>query len=434
MPRVPSVPAYRHHKARNLAVVTIRQADGMRRAIYLGKLNSAESRAEYARIVAELAVHPLPPPQGAARPNGLTVAELLAAFKGHAESHYRRSDGTVTGEVREYGAASRLLRELYGHTPGAEFGPLKLKAVREAMIQAGWCRGVINKRVDRVKRLFKWAASEEMVPVAVFESLRTVAGLREGRSPAREAEPVRPVEPAAVDATLSFLNRHVRAMVELQRLTGMRPGEVCRMRLADIDRSGPVWVYRPVQHKTRHHGKSRVVMIGPKGQKVILGFLAGGLVEPEAPLFSPLRAREERYAVMREMRRSKVPPSQTNRRAAKPKRQPATSYSPHSYAHAVEDACSRAFPPPPALAKRADETAKQWRDRLTADERTEVKAWRRRHHWHPNQLRHAYASEVRKEHGLEAAQVLLGHSRADVTQVYAERNESLAAAVAAKIG
>jgi site-specific recombinase XerC len=56
------------------------------------------------------------------------------------------------------------------------------------------------------------------------------------------------------------------------------------------------------------------------------------------------------------------------------------------------------------------------------------------HRWHPNQLRHAYATQVRKDFGLEAAQVALGHSRADVTQVYAERDVGLAAAVAAKIG
>ena len=46
----------------------------------------------------------------------------------------------------------------------------------------------------------------------------------------------------------------------------------------------------------------------------------------------------------------------------------------------------------------------------------------------------AFGTKVRKEHGLEAAQVMLGHSRADVTQVYAERNEALAATIAAKIG
>jgi len=45
-----------------------------------------------------------------------------------------------------------------------------------------------------------------------------------------------------------------------------------------------------------------------------------------------------------------------------------------------------------------------------------------------------YATKVRKDHGLEAAQILLGHSRADVTQVYAERDEAKAINVARKIG
>jgi hypothetical protein len=63
-----------------------------------------------------------------------------------------------------------------------------------------------------------------------------------------------------------------------------------------------------------------------------------------------------------------------------------------------------------------------------------VTAWRKTHRWHPNHLRHAFATRVRKYHGLEAAQVVLGHARADVTQVYAERNEELAAMVVAKIG
>lgn len=55
-------------------------------------------------------------------------------------------------------------------------------------------------------------------------------------------------------------------------------------------------------------------------------------------------------------------------------------------------------------------------------------------HWHPNQLRHAHATAVRRQCGLEGAQVALGHERADVTQVYAERNSSLAIEIAAEIG
>jgi hypothetical protein len=51
-----------------------------------------------------------------------------------------------------------------------------------------------------------------------------------------------------------------------------------------------------------------------------------------------------------------------------------------------------------------------------------------------NQPRHSHGTKLRKEHGLEAAQVMLGHSRADVTQVYAERGQQLAATFAATIG
>jgi integrase len=54
--------------------------------------------------------------------------------------------------------------------------------------------------------------------------------------------------------------------------------------------------------------------------------------------------------------------------------------------------------------------------------------------WAPNQLRHAAATEIRKEYGLEAAQVILGHAKADVTQVYAEANLGRGRDVARKIG
>jgi hypothetical protein len=55
MPRSPSVPSYRLHRPSGQAVVTIRTASGERRDVYLGAYNSPESRAEYGRIIAELA-------------------------------------------------------------------------------------------------------------------------------------------------------------------------------------------------------------------------------------------------------------------------------------------------------------------------------------------------------------------------------------------
>jgi hypothetical protein len=58
MPRLPSsTPAYCRHKARNLAVTTVRLANGKRKDIYLGKWNSAASRAEHGRIAGLVAAN-----------------------------------------------------------------------------------------------------------------------------------------------------------------------------------------------------------------------------------------------------------------------------------------------------------------------------------------------------------------------------------------
>jgi integrase len=51
-------------------------------------------------------------------------------------------------------------------------------------------------------------------------------------------------------------------------------------------------------------------------------------------------------------------------------------------------------------------------------------------HWHPHQLRHAAATRLRKEHGLEAARVVLGHAGAAVTELYAEIDHEKARRVA----
>jgi len=60
--------------------------------------------------------------------------------------------------------------------------------------------------------------------------------------------------------------------------------------------------------------------------------------------------------------------------------------------------------------------------------------WRSAHRWSPNQLRHAAATEINSKFGLEAAQVTLGHAKADVTQIYAERDLNKAASVMREIG
>jgi len=265
------------------------------------------------------------------------------------------------------------------------------------MIEKGLARGVINQRIARIRRVFKWAVGEELVPPAVLEGLRTVEGLKRGRTVAREPEPIKPVADDLVDRTLLHLNRQVAAMARLQRLTGMRPGEVTIMRSADIDMSGPIWLYRPENHKTEHRGNERLIALGPRAQAIIKEFLK---VDLGAYLFSPQDAREERHAIMRAARKSRVQPSQLHRRKVRPKRSPASHYSPRSYHDAIQRTC----------------------------EKHDLPAW------HPHQLRHSHATDVRRRFGLEAAQVSLGHASADITQVYAERDLSLAMKVAQAVG
>jgi hypothetical protein len=194
-------------------------------------------------------------------------------------------------------------------------------------------------------------------------------------------------------------------------------------------------MYRPPHHKNVWRANARVIAIGPKAQVPLREFFTPDIGDY---LLSPRRAVAELNAERSAKRKKPRYPSHMERNAGKrpkhPKRAPAGKYTTQAYGTAIDRACDRAFPPPGDLARRVDETHAEWWARLTADERAVVRAWRKARRWHPNQLRHSFATKVRKGHGLEAAQVLLGHSRADVAQVYAERNEQLASAVAAKIG
>ncbi len=250
-------------------------------------------------------------------------------------------------------------------------------------------------------------------------------GLRKGRTEAPESPPVEPVSDTTVEATIEHLSSIVADMVRLQRLAGMRPGEVCTMRPCDIDRSGDIWLYRPESHKTEHHGRDRVVPIGPKAQDVLLRYLAR---DSSMCCFRPIDSVAKRLAESRANR--DAPQSRGNRPRIKckrePKRAPREHYTTDSYGKSIKKGCDKAFPHP-VLGHRVKSS-------FTDAEKRELRDWQSQHHWAPNQLRHTAATEIRKRHGLEAAQVILGHSQLGVTQVYAERDIAKGMEVARLIG
>ena len=276
--------------------------------------------------------------------------------------------------------------------------------------------------------------ARELVPAAVHQALTAVGGLRANRSPARESDAVRPVPIAVVEQTQPHLSRTVAAMVNLQLATGARPGEICGLRMADVDRTAEVWTCHLSEHKTAHHGHGRTLHVGPRGQAVLEPFLAAA--DLAAFVFSPAKAEQERLAAVHTARRT--PPSCGNRpgsnRRQSPKRQPGDRYDVASYRRAIARACDAAFPPPATLARRAGESLTAWRDRLSPEHRADLARWQVEHRWHPHQIRHTVATEVRKRFGLDAADTVLGHRGLAVTQVYAERDAEAARHVAAAIG
>jgi len=407
--QTPRVPSYRRHRPSGQAVVTLNGRD-----FYLGKWNTKASRAEYDRLIRGwlAADRRLPSSE-----TGLTVAELALRYWRFAKRYYRK-DGRPTAEVAGIRVALRILRRTYGPNLVADFGPRKLKALQTQMIELGHCRAYANANLHRVRRAFRWGVAEELVPAAVHQALKAVPGLRKGRTEAREAEPVRPVADDVVDATLPHLTEVVADMVRFQRVTGCRPAEVCLVRPCDVDTSGDVWIYRPESHKTEHHGRERIICIGPKGQDVLRPYL---LRPADSYCFSPIDSERKRLADRHARRRT--PLSCGNRpgsnRKRRPKRRPRDRYDTNTYRRSIH---------------RAVELANRNRLKEAKKNGTPQRDVELLPKWSPNRLRHTAATEIRKRFGLEAAQVTLGHATADVSQIYAERDLTLAAEVMRKIG
>jgi integrase len=157
-----------------------------------------------------------------------------------------------------------------------------------------------------------------------------------------------------------------------------------------------------------------------------------------AYLFSPAEADAERRAILHARRVTPLDQGNapgTNRKAD-PKRKPGDRFTTNTYHRAIQYACDRTFPPPDHLAKLKEDTVDAWRNRLEEEDRwSEFIAWRQAHRFHPHQLRHNAATELRKVFGLEAAQLTLGHASAQVTDaVYAERDRAKVIEIMRRIG
>jgi integrase len=350
------VPKYSHHKATGQAYVKLAG-----KFCYLGKYGTAESRRKYEKTIGEYLTKGR---QEAPTTNSncVTVEQLYSAYLEHCREYYQRG-GKPTQEYDSH-VYLRAKLERIACLSVDQVTPATVSQLRDQWIEVGNSRKFINKSVGRIVRMFKWGVTRELVNVTVWQRLTAIDGLKAGRSKARDFDPVGPADDDDFEAACKQMPDDVAACFRIQRLIGCRPGEMWIMRPDDVDRSGEIWTYVPSIHKTQHHGKQRIIQIGPRAQSLLCPYLlrAAGSLCFGRPTGTPW----DRY----------------------------------SYREALHLACENAEVPT----------------------------------INPNQLRHSAGTQVRKEFGLEAAQVSLGHSSADVTQVYAERDQALAQDVARRIG
>jgi len=165
-------------KGRDQAIVTLTDSLTKKRRDYgLGEFNSAESRERYHRVIAQWEANDrrLPDPEfdgvqtttDSKRDAGPSVDDVALRFWRWAQANYRPQ------EARSFRSVLRLLRQMDGSTPACDFGPNRLRLVREAMVRGdesadppreAWSRTYTNQQVQRIRQMFRWAASHELIP------------------------------------------------------------------------------------------------------------------------------------------------------------------------------------------------------------------------------------------------------------------------------
>lgn len=382
MPRRKSPqPAYRLHISGQARV----ELDG--RTFYLGQHGSKESWARFHALLAEYNANgqKLPddrPQQQTDAP--LTVRCVTGEFREQVKVRYANN----RTRANHFGWLCKFLDETYGDVPVDQFGPRKLAELRDQLILKGNCRRFINTQIRDVIAIFRYGVSRELVTPETLVGLQALDPLRAGQTIARESHPVLPVELDYVRQTAPLLSPVVRAMLRIQLATGMRPSEVANMRPCDVCREKETWIYRPAAHKTVHRGKQRAIPIVGDARDALTPYLERD--EHEycfSPAESVLWHRQQRS----EQRVTPLscgtgPGSRPVKE--KPKRAPGKKFTKDAYRRAIERAAKKAGVP----------------------------------HWHPYQLRHLAATQVREALGIEEAQALLGHSHRQMTEHYAQQS------------
>lgn len=266
-----SVPQYRLHRSTGQACCYVN-----RKRVYLGVYDSPESKRRYSELIARLQAEPsrrVVAVPATNSPQPVYLAQLLLKYATEELPRYSRDEQHCQKGV------IRIVRQLFGETLANDFGPLKLRTVRDSMLESGWSVGFVNRQVKRLRLMLRWGVSFELASPSVMEGLRTVASLPDPESGSRARRAIPQADIEAVRGVLEGLHRD---LFDLMLMTGCRSGELVGLASGDINRTGEVWRADLEKHKTSHKGKGRTLFFNSSAQSILKRYLSA---KPDQKLF-----------------------------------------------------------------------------------------------------------------------------------------------------
>jgi hypothetical protein len=250
------IPKYRKHSIKDLGFVEWKG----RRHYFPGRYNSAGSREAYRQFLFRNVGAPPADPEPAS--SGFSVTKLVIAYLNHAEAFYGSGS---RGEYANCRHALKPLGKRFAGIPAEKFGPKMLKQWQVELAAKKQARPYINAQCSKIKRAFRWAASEELIPVTVYQGLCTVPGLRANRSEAAEPAGRKPVPWGDVEPVLLELNSVVADMVGSNGLPACGHNRFA-WRRSSSSRLAKIFGFGGRGTRRKHAGSSRFPL-GPSARR-----------------------------------------------------------------------------------------------------------------------------------------------------------------------
>lgn len=209
-------------------------------------------------------------------PRCITVGELAERYLAHAKVYYRRSDGRPTREHCNIGTIVHEFVSVAGeHLQAHAVNRHDLTHTRTQLLKRECKRVYINQSMLRLRRMFRWALTEELLPnddaLRILGAFAAIGPLTRNRSEAKESERKRVIDLASVRLAMPYIKSDAaRDVLTILMCSGARVGEVLCLRSCDLeDDDGNLWAM-PKYHKTAHHGTRRFIPIVGNAIEVVM--------------------------------------------------------------------------------------------------------------------------------------------------------------------